>query len=111
MTGPALALINELLAARRISSVEAEVLCSSFSMPQSARWDSDESEDARRGLSLAIRAVATQRQIARALDTSPQAVSQRKVVLSRQVLDVERLTGVPRHVLRPDLYPRLKRAR
>lgn len=36
---------------------------------------------------------------------TPQAVSQWKQVPAERVLDVERVTGVPRHRLRPDLYP------
>lgn len=44
--------------------------------------------------------------LARALnDLSPQAISQWKRVPAERVLDVERITGVPRHELRPDLYP------
>ena len=36
---------------------------------------------------------------------TPQAVSQWKRVPVERVLDVERITGVPRHELRPDIYP------
>ena len=36
---------------------------------------------------------------------TPQALSQWRVVPVRRVLLVERLTGIPRHVLRPDFYP------
>jgi DNA-binding transcriptional regulator YdaS (Cro superfamily) len=36
---------------------------------------------------------------------SPQAVSQWKRVPSERVLDVERVTGISRSELRPDLYP------
>lgn len=35
-----------------------------------------------------------------------QAVSQWKRVPAERVLDVERVTGVSRHDLRPDIYPR-----
>ena len=38
-------------------------------------------------------------------EITPQAVSQWKQVPAERVLDVERATGVPRHKLRPDLYP------
>jgi DNA-binding transcriptional regulator YdaS (Cro superfamily) len=34
-----------------------------------------------------------------------QAVSQWRRVPAERVLDVERASGVPRHELRPDLYP------
>ena len=36
---------------------------------------------------------------------SSQAVSQWDKVPVSRVLDVERITGVPRHELRPDIYP------
>lgn len=35
-----------------------------------------------------------------------QAISQWKRVPAERVLDVERVTGISRHDLRPDLYPR-----
>ena len=40
-----------------------------------------------------------------ALGISPQAISQWGKVPAERVLDVERITGVSRHQLRPDLYP------
>lgn len=36
---------------------------------------------------------------------TPQAISQWRQVPAGRVLDVERVTGVPRHELRPDIYP------
>jgi len=36
---------------------------------------------------------------------TPQAVSQWQRVPVERVLDVEKATGVPRHELRPDIYP------
>lgn len=36
---------------------------------------------------------------------TPQAVSQWKCVPPKQVIAVERVTGIPRHVLRPDVFP------
>jgi DNA-binding transcriptional regulator YdaS (Cro superfamily) len=36
---------------------------------------------------------------------SSQAISQWKRVPAERVLDVERVTGIPRHELRPDIYP------
>lgn len=53
-------------------------------------------------------AVTTISDIARALDLSRQAVSRWERVPAKHVLRVEELTGVSRHVLRPDLYPRTK---
>ncbi len=44
--------------------------------------------------------------LARAIgNITPQAVTQWKRVPVARVLDVERETGVPRHELRPDIYP------
>lgn len=42
---------------------------------------------------------------------SPQAVSQWDRVPATRVLVVERLSGVPRHELRPDIYPKEVRSR
>ena len=44
--------------------------------------------------------------LANALEISSPAVSQWTSVPAERVLDVERFTGVSRHDLRPDLYPR-----
>lgn len=41
---------------------------------------------------------------------SSQAISQWKRVPAERVLEVERVTGVARHVLRPDIYPAPERA-
>jgi len=43
--------------------------------------------------------------IGRELGLSSAAVPQWRRVPPERVLDVERITGVPRHELRPDLYP------
>lgn len=43
--------------------------------------------------------------LATALRISSQAISQWKRVPAERVLDVERITGIPRQELRPDLYP------
>lgn len=44
--------------------------------------------------------------LSRALGTiTPQAISQWQKVPAERVLDVERVTGVTRHRLRPDIYP------
>lgn len=61
------------------------------------------------GLDLAIKAAGgTQSALARAIRKKPQVVSHwvRKIgrVPAEHVPDVEKATGVPRHVLRPDLY-------
>ena len=45
-------------------------------------------------------------QLASVLEISAPAISQWERVPSERVLDVEAATGVSRHDLRPDLYPR-----
>lgn len=42
--------------------------------------------------------------IARELGVTPGAISQWREVPADRVLDVERLTGISRHVLRPDVF-------
>lgn len=58
-------------------------------------------------LSRAIAAVGSQQALAQALGITQQALSQWKLrrVPAERVLDVERITGIPRHDLRPDIYP------
>lgn len=43
--------------------------------------------------------------VASELGLTPGAISQWDRVPPTRVLDVERITGISRHVLRPDLYP------
>ncbi len=43
-------------------------------------------------------------EFAKALDVTPQAVSQWKQVPTAHVLTVEKITGVSRHELRPDVF-------
>jgi DNA-binding transcriptional regulator YdaS (Cro superfamily) len=43
--------------------------------------------------------------LARLIGITPQALSQWKKVPAARVLEVERITGVRRSELRPDLYP------
>lgn len=52
----------------------------------------------------ALRRVRT-RYLAETLGISVQAISQWRRVPPTRVLDVERVTGVSRHLLRPDIYP------
>lgn len=44
-------------------------------------------------------------ELAMGLGISPSAISQWDRIPAERALDVERLTGIPRHDLRPDLYP------
>lgn len=56
-------------------------------------------------LVFAIERAGSSVRLASLLGVSPQALSQWKRVPPLRVLDVERVTGVSRHALRPDLYP------
>lgn len=44
--------------------------------------------------------------LAEALGITSQAISQWRQVPHERVLAVEKITGIPRYELRPDLYPR-----
>lgn len=57
-------------------------------------------------LETAIKAVGTARKFAEAIGVTPQAVSQWRRVPVERVLKVEAISGVSRHDLRPDIYPR-----
>lgn len=57
------------------------------------------------GLQAALDAVAGNKsELARRLGVTHQAVQQWTVIPLRNLLEVERVTGVPRKILRPDLY-------
>jgi len=56
-------------------------------------------------LQRAIKQIGTSNEFAALLGVKPQAVSQWDRVPPLRVLDVERISGVPRHELRPDIYP------
>jgi DNA-binding transcriptional regulator YdaS (Cro superfamily) len=53
----------------------------------------------------AILAAGSVTALARAIGIAPQAISQWERVPAERVLEVERVTRVPRGRLRPDLYP------
>lgn len=64
----------------------------------------------RDGLSQAKNAAGGVSALARLLgNITPQAISQWRRVPVERVLDVERVTGVSRCALRPDIYPARKR--
>lgn len=64
------------------------------------------SESAKIALDTARKSAGGNTGLARQLGKlTSQAVSQWKHVPAQRVLDVERVTGVPRHQLRPDIYP------
>jgi DNA-binding transcriptional regulator YdaS (Cro superfamily) len=56
-------------------------------------------------LKRAIESAGGQAEFARLIGITAQAVSQWDEVPPLRVLSVERISGVPRHELRPDLYP------
>lgn len=53
----------------------------------------------------AAAAAGNKSELARRLGVKVQSIQQWKRIPAERVLDVERVTGVPRHELRPDLYP------
>lgn len=64
-------------------------------------------------LDMAIKAIGSQESLAAALGIKSPSISEwrsRGFVPPKRVLDIERLTGISRHDLRPDIYPRERRA-
>lgn len=53
----------------------------------------------------AAAAVGSKSELARKLKIAVQSVQQWTRIPAERVLEVERITGIPRHKLRPDLYP------
>lgn len=58
----------------------------------------------------AAAAAGNKSELARRLGVKVQSIQQWKRIPAERVLDVERVTGIPRHELRPDLYPQEARA-
>jgi DNA-binding transcriptional regulator YdaS (Cro superfamily) len=58
------------------------------------------------GLRLAVGAVGSRYRLAKELGITPAAVERWTEIPIRRVLDVERITGIDRTQLRPDLYRR-----
>ena len=57
-----------------------------------------------RGLRMAIDKAGGASKLAALLGLSPAAISYWKIAPVNRVPDIERFTGVPRHVLRPDFW-------
>lgn len=57
------------------------------------------------GLAAAIEAVGSGRELGRRLGLSGGAIAQWRRVPTERLAEVEAATGVPRHRLRPDLFP------
>lgn len=58
----------------------------------------------------AAEAAGNKSALARQLGVKVQSIQQWKRIPAERVLDVERVTGIPRHKLRPDLYPQDREA-
>jgi DNA-binding transcriptional regulator YdaS (Cro superfamily) len=58
------------------------------------------------GLRLAVAAVGSRYRLAKQLGITPNAVERWKAVPIARVIDVERVTGIDRTLLRPDFYKR-----
>jgi len=56
------------------------------------------------GFALAVRAAGTKYRLAKLLKLTPQSVLKWKHIPAHRIIDTERVTGVPREKLRPDLY-------
>jgi DNA-binding transcriptional regulator YdaS (Cro superfamily) len=69
-------------------------------------WPERRPKDA--GLAKAIKAAGSSNALARLVGVDPSAVSRWKRVPFEHVITIERVTGVPREELRPELYQRKK---
>jgi DNA-binding transcriptional regulator YdaS (Cro superfamily) len=58
----------------------------------------------RKGVEAATQAAGGVRALARLLDINHQAVMDWDRIPNERILQIERLTGIPAHILRPDLY-------
>lgn len=58
----------------------------------------------------AAKAAGSKSELARRLGVAVQSIQQWQRIPAERVLEVERVTGIPRHELRPDLYPKEREA-
>lgn len=58
----------------------------------------------------AAKAVGSKSELARRLGVAVQSIQQWSRIPAERVSDVEKVTGIPRHELRPDLYPKEREA-
>ena len=65
----------------------------------------DIDKEVAKGLELALARANGAYGLAKAVNLSYQAIQKWRKVPAERVHDVERASGVPRHLLRPDLYP------
>ena len=75
----------------------------------SARVDPRLHREMAKALDEVVRHFGSKQALAKAADVTWTAVNNWRWVPAQRVLEIERLTGVPRHRLRPDLYPAEKR--
>lgn len=52
----------------------------------------------------AVAAAGNMSELARRLNIAPQSIQQWTVIPAKRLVDVERVTGIPRAELRPDLF-------
>jgi DNA-binding transcriptional regulator YdaS (Cro superfamily) len=58
----------------------------------------------------AAAAVGSKSELARLIGVAYQSIQQWSRIPAERVLKIEKVTGIPRHELRPDLYPKEREA-
>ena len=97
--------IREMADARnvRLNAAEREIISLDFALDGAAPV-SGGSPTTSKGLRLAIEAAGSTRKLGKKLGISGQSVHEWKQVPADRIIAVEKVTGVPRERLRPDLY-------